>query len=377
MWIRGGWWDGLWIINGLPMAVVCLACLACGIHPEVVVLWMVLTMQTGHVLAPMGLAWSHDGFRQIMLQRRGKYVALPLAILAVGTGVAYGSSLYFPDLHFNPASFSLSGSPTLAEFKNPFMAMFLIYGLWNAYHFGKQAFGVMSIYRHKSARTYGREQRTVDLVYCCGTIWATMFIPLVPQLARAGHDLIGRPGHPHPFLDYTHALYVAAALMAMVVMLWREMRVGFCLPRVLLILTDGLGMIMAFQHGLWGFAMITVNHWLVAIGLASHVWANHRSRSPYLFALGLMAVGMGLFCLLFADFGKLPSAGFVAAALHFTVTAVGLRLALGFVHFLYDRWLWKLSAAQVRETIGKDFISGTKPALTSVNFDATLTENII
>jgi hypothetical protein len=28
------------------------------------------------------------------------------------------------------------------------------------------------------------------------------------------------------------------------------------------------------------------------------------------------------------------------------------RMGLGFVHFLYDRWIWKLSDPQVRATIG-------------------------
>lgn len=360
MWIRSPLWDGFWILSGLPLGVVFLAGIGWGgIHPQFIILWTALVMQTGHLLSPMGLAWTHEGFRRIMRRHAAKYVSLPLGILAGATAVAYGSSFYLPDIRFNPASFSLLvRSTTLAEFKNPFMAMVVIYSLWNAYHFGKQAFGIMSIYRHKAniggAHTYGREQRMVDLIYCCVVIWATMLIPFVPPLTKAGHELIGWPAHPHPFLDYTHDLYIAVALTAIAGMLWQERRAGFCLPRVLLILTDGLGMIMAFWYGLWGFATIAVNHWLVAIGLASHVRANHREGSPVAFALVLMAVGMALFCLLFVNLGTLLAVGFTVDALHFTVTAVGLRLGLGFVHFLYDRWVYRLGDARVQATIGRD-----------------------
>jgi hypothetical protein len=31
-----------------------------------------------------------------------------------------------------------------------------------------------------------------------------------------------------------------------------------------------------------------------------------------------------------------------------------LRIGLGFVHFLYDRWVYKLSDPQVRAIIGRD-----------------------
>jgi hypothetical protein len=33
------------------------------------------------------------------------------------------------------------------------------------------------------------------------------------------------------------------------------------------------------------------------------------------------------------------------------------RIGLGFVHFLYDRWLWKLSDPRVRATIGRDLVA--------------------
>ncbi|MBV8893677.1 MAG: hypothetical protein JO266_17200 [Acidobacteria bacterium] len=318
------------------------------------IFWLVLVTQTGHLLSPMVLAWEHNDLRPFMLRRPIKYVALPAAILIGSLLIGAIAGRHLPNLHFNPYSFSLDTGPTtLTEFRNPFMAMVAVYAVWNAYHFGKQAFGVMSIYRHKQGG-YGSRQRRVDLIYCCTVVWVTMLIPFIPQLAHGIHDLFGWPAHPHPFLDNVRYTYLGAALLLIPGMLLLEYASGQSLPRTIFILTDGLGMILAFQLGLWSFAIIGLNHWLVAIGIAGHVHANHRGNSPWPFVATLMGAGFVLFCLLFIDIQRLPVVGLSTAALVFSVTTVGLRLGLGFVHFLYDRWIYKLSDPQVRATIRRD-----------------------
>ena len=351
MWLRSPVFDLFWVLSGLPFGAA-LTALSLLMPAGAIILSLVLLTQTAHLLSPIALAWSHDGFRALMLRRPIKYITLPAAILigAVLVGVIAGR--HVPSLHFNPNSFSLATGPTtLAEFKNPFMAMVAVYAAWNAYHFGKQAFGVMSIYRQKQGG-YGYHQRRIDLFYCCAVVWATMLIPFIPQLAHGVHDLIGWPAHPYPFLDNLERGYLAAALVLIALMMVREWLCGRSLPRMAFIMTDGLGMILAFRFGLWGFAIIGLNHWLVAIGLASHVHANHARSSPWPFALAVVAAGFVLFCLLFVDLRRLPTVGLSTAALCFTVTTVGFRLGLGFVHFLYDRWIYKLSDPQVRATIG-------------------------
>lgn len=351
MWLRSPVFDLFWVLSGLPFGAA-LTALSLLMPAGAIILSLVLLTQTAHLLSPMALAWSHDGFRALMLRRPIKYITLPAAILigAVLVGVIAGR--HVASLHFNPNSFSLATGPTtLAEFKNPFMAMVAVYAAWNAYHFGKQAFGVMSIYRQKQGG-YGYHQRRIDLFYCCAVVWATMLIPFIPQLAHGVHDLIGWPAHPYPFLDNLERGYLAAALVLIALMMVREWLCGRSLPRMAFIMTDGLGMILAFRFGLWGFATIGLNHWLVAIGLASHVHANHARSSPWPFALAVVAAGFVLFCLLFVDLRRLPTVGLSTAALCFTVTTVGFRLGLGFVHFLYDRWIYKLSDPQVRATIG-------------------------
>ena len=97
--------------------------------------------------------------------------------------------------------------------------------------------------------------------------------------------------------------------------------------------------------------------WLVAIGLSSHVHA--RDRSAVVFSAALIGFGTIVFALLFI---ALPFCGLYSTSgpaplpwwVRATIPAVSLRLGLGFVHFLYDRWLWKLSDPMVRAMIGKD-----------------------
>ena len=339
-WIRSPAWDGLFILSGLAFGVI-LTALSSRLTATTIIFWFVLLTQTGHLLSPMVLAWSHDGFRSLMFRQRTKYIVLPTAILACAALVGMIAGRHVPNLRFNPTSFSLAAGPTtLVEFKNPFMAMVALYAAWNAYHFGKQAFGVLSIYRRKQGG-YGPCQRRIDLLYSCAVVWAAMAMPFIPHIAEGIHNLIGWPARPHPFLDYVPLGYLAAALAMIAGMLTWEWFAGRSLPRAIFILTDGLGMILVFHLGLWGFAIIGLNHWLVAIGLASHVHANHKGKSPWPFALAVMTAGFVLFCLLFVDLHKLPTVGLTTAVLYFTVTAVGFRLGLGFVHFLYDRWLYK------------------------------------
>jgi hypothetical protein len=216
-----------------------------------------------------------------------------------------------------------------------------IYGVWNSYHFGKQNFCVMSIYRHL-AGGYSAAQRRFDLIYCCTTAWAIMAMPFV-HLA-ANYFRIGALRF-YPVL----AAYSTLAILGAAFMLYREWRTArLCLPRLALILTDGAGMATAMVWPLGGVAIVSINHWLVAIGLAGHVHANSHERQPYLFSLAVIVAGITLFCLLFVDLKNLTM------PMQFAATAVAFRLALGNVHFLYDRWVWKFSNSEVRRTIGRD-----------------------
>jgi hypothetical protein len=136
---------------------------------------------------------------------------------------------------------------------------------------------------------------------------------------------------------------IALSLMATGGMLWREIRAGFCLPRLVFILTDGLALALIWWQPIIGVAVYSLNHWLVAIGLSSHVCC---ARWYWVFALAMLLVGaVGFLWLIPTPNGNL---------LRVIPIVVSARLGLGFAHFVYDRWLWKMTDQRVRATIGRD-----------------------
>jgi hypothetical protein len=118
----------------------------------------------------------------------------------------------------------------------------------------------------------------------------------------------------------------------------------FCIGGTAVIMAAGPLLIHA---GWWRWFMLVAidfNHWLVDIALSSRV-----SRCRWLFIAGVAALG----CIGFA--WKLPRVDGIATM--FMPWIIKARWGVGIAHFLYSRWVWKLSDPQVRATIGRDFLS--------------------
>jgi hypothetical protein len=340
-WIRNPWWDGFWLLSGLPLGFLLLV-LAHFNSTLPLAFFATALLSMGHAIAPICLAWGHSDFRPLLRARPIKHIACPILMLLLGAGVGIVMHVYYPTFH---ADFrALAGISVIDDLANPFAPMMLFYLLWNAFHFGKQNYGVMSIYRRKAAVS-DPLQRHIDLIFCCFTTWATMSIPIVPALAKMVHGMIGWPA-AHPFLDAIEAICVMGTFIVTAAMLVRERRNGWCVPRVLFIVTCSFGFVASFWFDVWAIAIVMINHWLVAIGLSSHVYSVHRHCSSSVVALVLIIVGVAMFALLFISVPPL--------AVKVTFPALGLRIGIGFVHFLYDRWVYKLSDPNVGATIGRN-----------------------
>jgi hypothetical protein len=290
--------------------------------------------------------------RRIALSQRKKFIALPVLILVVAGAVGFAAYALPPlsaDLTFQSVAVQTE------NYRNPLVVLMMIYMVWNAYHFGMQNFGVLTIYRVKSG--IGKvSQRSWDLSFCLVTIAVATILPVVPHLSFRSY--LFKP------VEWG---VVALAVCSIVVLLWRERTLGFGPQRAFFIVVTALGPLLTLwwafwangaAHrwpwlpkvplwpGLWAFALLSMNHWLVSIGLASHVFSRRTRRPLWLFAAAIILAGAALFGVLFIDFRTL--------SVRITAVAVSLRLGLGFVHFLYDRWLYKFSDPVVRATVGKD-----------------------
>lgn len=225
----------LWLLGAVIPVLVLVAA-----PPKMVVCFVIATavIQTSHQLSPIVLAWSNEGFRKVMLDRPTQYLGLP--VLAFVLAVVL-----------------------------PFQWVLSIYGIWNAYHYGMQNFGVLSIWRKP-------KQRRLTIVVC---------------------------------------LFVASGVM--------------------------LPTFYGYQSGYWLFlfaAAMSFNHWIVDIGLSSRA-----VRWQWLFVGGVLLLGFISFI-----WFEPTIHGFHRRS----DELLKIAMAIGFVHFLYSRWVWKLSDKRVRETIG-------------------------
>jgi hypothetical protein len=352
MWIRNPWWDGFWFLSGFPLALALVLVAAwSGLRLQNVFIFfaVVMTLDTIHRLTPMWTAWNHPGFRRVMVKKPMKYLAIPAALLAAGVAVGFASQVYWPadmfvlsgQTYWPADRYMASGGVTYvprALSVNPLVWLMALHYMWNIWHFAMQNFGVMQIYRRRSDIAYPTSQRAIDRGLFLGIqialgIQVLFSLPSTNWLTR----------YP-PAIETNHVVYVLLGIAALAVVV-REAAVSgkWCSPRILFAASQMI--IMFTASGLWVVVISSFNHWLVAIGLSGHIDGNRRKGSPLPAVCGVSLLGMGLAFLLF--FTPYLRANFFSVLL-------GFSAALGIVHFLYDRWLYKISDARVAATIGSD-----------------------
>lgn len=356
-WIRNRWWDSFWFLSGFPLALALVLVAAwSGVHIQNALVFFVIVMalDTIHRLAPIWSAWRHPGFRQVMVRSPMKYIAVPAALLGVGIAAGLMSQIYWATDVFIlsgqsywPADrYMTSGGATVVPRTlsfNPLVSLIVVHYVWNIWHFAMQNFGIMQIYRRRSGITYPASQRTID-----------KWLFLVIQIAIGIQVLFSLPAtswltrYP-PAIETNHAVYILLGIAAMAVIV-REAAISgrWCSPRILFAASQMI--IMFTASGLWVVVISSFNHWLSAIGLSAHLDGVQRKGSPAFAICGLSMLGIGLtFMLFFTPY------------LHrnFFPELLGLAAAFGIVHFLYDRWIYKLSNPQVRATIGLNLFART------------------
>ena len=177
----GGWlvspsWDVLWILNGMPLALIFLLLGSLlDTRPLLQGAAFVLTavLWGGHNLSPIVTAWSNTDFRTHMLARRGRFLWFPLALWVAATvvGLLAGSQLTrlaAPD-GFGPAA------PGPKDHLNGIIALAYLYLVWNQWHFCGQQFGLLTIYRRRLGGAFDPVERAWDRWYC--VIFGMVLVP--------------------------------------------------------------------------------------------------------------------------------------------------------------------------------------------------------
>jgi hypothetical protein len=339
MWIRSPLWDGIWILSGAPLA----AALLCLSTPQLyAILFFTVFADVGHSFSPVVLAWSHAGYREIMLARKRKYILLPLVIVIATVGIGglttAGFLYYRPDVGFLKQMRGLDNT-----INSPWLMVIWVYLVWNSYHFAKQNFGVLSLYRMRS----GVGSRAVDKVFSFATTGTAMAIAL-----------------PFSFIGWLNARYsvficTVTAVVAVLWMLWHDIGWGWCWPRLWLIASDGAALALLWWNPLVGLAVYSVNHWLVSVGLSGAIFTRQRGSlwghrlNGCEFPIAMMLLG----CLGFLFAWPIYLAnGNVVVAVITNPVVYSVRLAQGMLHLLYDRWVYRLSDRRVRGIVAKDLL---------------------
>jgi hypothetical protein len=379
----GGWlvspsWDLLWILNGVPLAVVFLLLgSTADSRPLLYKTAFVLPalLWGGHNLSPMVAAWGNTEFRTHMLGRRGRFLWVPLALCATATAVGFlaGSQLTrlaAPD-GVGPAA------PGPRDHLNGIIALGYLYLVWNQWHFCGQHFGLLAIYRRQLGGGLDPVERAWDRWYCI--IVGMALVPLALLLSDDGifrHLLFYLPPVDRVLSRSARVGLAAASGVLATLVVRRELRKPRrSVARLGYVITIGAAPIVAAIASPFVFlAVWATNHWAAAIALASRVVGNgprpagrpapgDRTRALGFVtpAIAMMAVSIPLVSLLRVQQDVMQATeGFVTlgAVTPLLGATIGFRYGFAFVHFLYDRSVYSFSSPAVRTMISPRLFAG-------------------
>ncbi|HTT03276.1 MAG TPA: hypothetical protein VMG11_14410 [Steroidobacteraceae bacterium] len=367
-WVRGPLWDGLWILNALwllPLALWLVHGYPNAESSSLDRLYFGLTalFWIGHRFSSAWLAYTTEAYRPLLRNAPLRFVVLPLLVLSACFVV------------FLPADGAL---PWTREERLVVMAI-LDYG-WGTYHFAAQHFGALSLYRLRAGRGRCAYTRRLDWIFALGVGGALVFLADVLAGSAAYQDRWIGSWSLTAWLVAQQADIRAAALLlllaaTLVVLMFESRAPRRSLPRVLYVLGLAAMVAIALQpRSLFLFLVVwTSQHWVLATGLASRVPSAESTPGkgivrrtlhtvnarPWAIVLILVVASVlllpvfeveelaGRTAAAYADriFGALSEALRTSSWLPALVAA---GFASGFVHYLLDRSIYRMSDPGVR-----------------------------
>ncbi len=304
-------------------------------------------------------------------RRRGKFLATPLLIasfaFALGMSVAYTQR--FPaDGRFDASLW-------------PFALYIGLFWVGHFWHFGRQDFGVLSIYRGRAGQTRELDRRvdqwlSIAMMY---VIQPIVYLDAVRTTAFAEivHTLI--PVAPDLLRESADVAIACAFLLCIGACGFELAKPNRSLPKLLytvVMLSHPVLLYFAVRNQQFVLAGVYViaylwSHWLIAIGLVAHINVGYfRKQRGYglaaavlrhIFTLGAIVVVVLFFMIAYAQYGLFDIGNFGYKKLLAEIPdaersligfVMGLFLAEQLVHYYCDRCLFRMRDPGIRKTVG-------------------------
>ena len=366
-WVRGPVWDSVWMLNALWLVPLAFWLAHGYSEPEsspLDVLYFGLTalFWIGHRLCSTWLAYCTEAYRPLLRCEPVRFIVFPLLVTAGCFAV------------FLPPDEAL---PWTREER--VVGMAIVDYVFVTFHFAAQHFGALSLYRTRAGRTSSRYARRLDWIFALGVGGALIFLADILTGSVAYQDKwIGRwfvPDWLASNQDPIRQIGILVLLIATAVMLVAEARAPRrSLPRVLYIVGLAAMATVALQpRNLFLFLVTwTSQHWILATGLASRTASGEpppehgflrrtfHALNARPWAMLLVFAAISILSLPFFEVEANRQEGTYYGDWIFGAFASGLRtstwvpalvaigFATGFVHYLLDRNVYRMSDPRVR-----------------------------
>ena len=376
--MRNPAWDGFWMFSALWLVPLSLWLCNGYFDPEdsplnTFYFGVTALFWIGHRLSSTYLAYCTEAYRPLLRSQPVRFILLPLMIAAGCLAV------------FLPADAALPWSR-----EERLVGLAILDYVFVTYHFASQHFGAFSLYRMRAGRSGCAHTRKMDRLFALGVGGVLVFLADILAGAIAYQDQwVDRWSFAGWLVSEQEMVRTAATgivLVATAAMLFMELRSPqWSLPRILYILGIAAMVGVALRpRALFPFIVIwTSQHWILATGLASQTPSAEPAPVPTFARSALHSLNtkpwaiVGL--LTFASVILLPLFeveanrqdgtyysdrifGAVATELRtssWVPVLLGLGFATGFIHYLLDGSVYRMSNPQIR-TAARGLLAGLK-----------------
>ncbi len=366
-WIQSPLWDLFWIFAAIwGSALLFVLAGQWGWSQAATVLFAGnVVLATLHSYSTTFMILGSARLREARARERTRLVYGPLALAlgSVALGLYLGWTLSFP----KEARYGWGLWPWVL-----YLGLFWAGHFW---HFGKQDFGVLSIYRARAGQRDDRARR-IDLIYA----WTMMMgVQPIVYLSTAVASPLGEafynfvPITPASMTAIANGAFAVAYGVTLVVVCLEVARPNASVPKILyyliMLVHPSLVLLAEGEMKLFYFTTYLWSHWFVAIGLVARLHTRHfeTTGDPPLIAatkhwliIGAIA---SLALLLLADlrpfsvFNGREYREILGAVTPeqrlFVGFALGVLLAEQLVHYVCDRMLFRLRDPEIRSAIGE------------------------